>query len=339
MKSYVIMLIVIVIMLIGCGPAVQQPSPLELEIQDTMERARHNLDVIEQLQVQDKYALDFREAEKELITAEKYLQENRHDQAYIAALNSLAATQRVFRLLYQERASQEARQEIRTIMLDDPNNPLRDFLPLLNELLDYAERIESGRKTIDFTKVFDDLENVARIGDEARSMSKMMVTEVNFAPGSYDISDTEKHILKNFSQALISDKQKFEKLFFDTTFMVKTKIVGYADQLDFREETNLLALLPDDIIAQIPQHPAERRQFLNLWLSEFRAKTISLDLKQRFLQMAPEMSPSQINQETMGLGEEIPPEVLPPYPIQDPRRRVCKIYGYVTIKEGELNIN
>lgn len=331
MKSYGIILIIIVIGLIGCGPAVQQPSSLASEIQTTMERVRHNLDVIEQLQVQDKYGIDFREAENELINAEKYLQEDRRDQAYIAALNSLAATQRIFRQLYQERTSQEAKQKIRTIMLEDPNNPLKDFLPLLNELLDYADKIESGRKAIDFTRVFEDLENVARVGDEARSMSKMLVTEVSFAPGNYDISDAEKRILESFSQALIADKQRFETAFPNTAFIVKTKIVGYADQLDFREETNLVALLPEDVTAQIPQHPTERRQFLNLWLSEFRAKTISLDLEQRLLQTAPEISPSQIEQETMGLGEDIPPEVPPPYPIQDLRRRICKIYGYITV--------
>jgi hypothetical protein len=334
MKSYGIVLIAMLTMLtmlLGCSSITQQTPSLKSNVQRTMERAQYNLEVIEQLQVQERYGRDFREAQNELISAEQYVQENHHDQAYIAALNSLAATQRIFRQIYQERTSLEAKQEIRTIMLDDPDNPLRDFLPLLHELLDYADKIESGRKAIDFTQILDDLENIASISDEARGMSKMLVAEVAFGPGNYVISEIEKYALSNFAQALITEKEAFEKLYPARRFVVKTKVVGYADQLDFREETTFLALLPVDVAAQLPQHPIERRQFLNLWLSEFRAESISRQLRERLLQTAPEMSPSQTNQESMGLGEEIPPEVSPPYPIQDPRRRICKIYGYITV--------
>lgn len=331
MKPYgIVLLIMVMVISIGCGPAVKEVSLLE-EIQKTIDQARYNLDVVERLQVEEMYARDFQEAHNELILAENYLRENRHDQAYLSALNSLAASQRIFRQLYQDRiaeSDQQPKEEIRRIFYDDPNNPLREFLPILNEILDYADKIEG----IDFTKVLEDLEKVAQIGGDARATSKMLVTEISFAPGEYSIASDGNRVLRKLSEALIADKHKLDRLYPDKTFVIKTKIIGYADQLDFREQSGLLSKLMEGVSEQIPQNQVERRQFLNQRLSVLRARETSTHLEQFILQANPELSQRQIEQETTGLGEEIPPEVSPPYPKSDPRRRICKIYGYISLQ-------
>jgi hypothetical protein len=331
MKPYDrVLLIIVMVVFAGCGPALKETS-LSEEVQKTMVQARNSLAVVEGLQIQEIYPLDFQEAHDELIRAENYLQENRHDQAYLSALNSLAASQRIFRQLYRDKiaaSDQETKKEIRTIFFNDPNNPLQEFLPILNEILDYADKIEG----IDFTKVLEDFDKIAQIGDDARTMSKILITEISFGPGEYDISDERNRILRKFSEAVIADKQIYDGLYPDETFVIKTKIVGYADQVDFREGTGLINKLVEGAHDSIPEYEIERRQFLNQRLSEFRARGASENLKQFIIQSDPNFSEAQIDQEYVGLGEEIPPEVSSPYPLSDPRRRICKIYGYISLQ-------
>ena len=331
MKPYgSVLLIMVMVVFVGCGPALKK-TPLSEEVQKTITQARNSLDVVKRLKIQEIYALDFQEAYNELIRAENYLQENRHDQAYLSALNSLAASQRIFRQLYRDKiaaSDQETKEEIRTIFFNDPNNPLQEFLPILNEILDYADRIEG----IDFTKVLEDFDKIAQIGDDARTMSKILIAEISFAPGEYDISGEKNRILRKFSEAIIADKQIYDGLYPDETFVIKTKIVGYADQVDFREGTGLMKKLMEGVQEPLPEYQIERRQFLNQRLSEFRARGASESLKQFIIQADQKFSQDQIEQEFVGLGEEIPPEVSSPYPLSDPRRRICKIYGYISLQ-------
>lgn len=333
-RMLVLSVLVIVVWLAGCGPVLQSTSSLPVEIQKTLDRARHNLSIAEELQAREQYALDFQEAENAILAAERYVQDQQYDLAYISALDSIAATQRIFRQVYKDNAlatTQEKQNEVRSIFLNDPKNPLREFLPVLNEILDYAEKLESGQKVIDFSSVLTDLERIAQLGTDASQMSKLLVAEVTFPPGNHDISEEGKRVLKKFTDALLADHLAYQSVYPEKVFLMKTKLVGYADQLDFRDETNLIQLLPADVVKQIPAHPTERRQFLNQWLSEFRAKTISQSVLATLLQTSPTLLKDRISQENMGLGEEIPPEVYPPYPVQDSRRRICKIYGYITV--------
>jgi hypothetical protein len=332
MRPYGIVLLIMVMISAGCSSTLREShAPLVEEIQKTIDQARYNLDIVERLQVEEIYARDFQEAHNELIQAEKYLQEKRHDQAYLSALNSLAASQRIFRQLYQDRIAepeQPTKEEVRAILYDDPNSPLREFLPILNEILDYADRIEG----IDFTKVLEDLDKVAQIGADARAMSKMLVTEISFAPGEYSISNDGSRILRKLSEAIITDKHMLDRFYPDKTFVIKVKIVGYADQLDFREESGLLSKLMENVSDPIPTNQIERRQFLNWRLSELRARITSESLGQTIIQMDQEISERQIERETIGFGEEIPPDVPAPYPRSDSRRRICKIYGYLSLQ-------
>jgi hypothetical protein len=76
----------------------------------------------------------------------------------------------------------------------------------------------------------------------------------------------------------------------------------------------------------IPRGYPEKRKFLNQRLSAFRARTVSEYLVQLLVQQNRQ---GQVEQEISRLGEELPPSITAPYPIEDARRRICKIYEYV----------
>jgi len=82
----------------------------------------------------------------------------------------------------------------------------------------------------------------------------------------------------------------------------------------------------------VPTAYPGRRQFLNQRLSEFRARTIGEYLVQIITRNEGEDSWITIEQEIVGLGEEIPQDLPEPHPLADPRRRMCKIYSSITTR-------
>jgi outer membrane protein OmpA-like peptidoglycan-associated protein len=335
MRSYVI-LFLSTLVIIGCSrppsEEIQPPLPLAM-IQETVNWARENFDAVERLHVQELYAQDFQKARDELVRAENFLQENLYEEAYTSALESLAASQRILRQFYQDtiaQSAQEAKTEIQKITDEDPDNPLREFLPELKSILDYSDEVATSSREIDCTKVLADLEKVTQIGRNTRTMVKQTLeSDVSFDSGRYDLSEEGKHILEMFAKAIIANAREYPALYPDQTLIIKIKVVGYSDQVDFQEGTKLLKKLAEGIERGVPQRQPERRKFLNQRLSEFRARTISEYITQFIIQ---EDSAAHIEQENVGLGEVLPPGISPPYPIEDSRRRICKIYGYIIVQ-------
>ena len=332
MKPYVILLLIL--MLAGCSLVSKEPSLLQQEIQNTLKQARDNLNAVERVQAQELYPYDYQEAHNGLIEAENALKENRHDQAYLAALRSVAASQRIFRQLYRDviiPSAREAQTKMGAATDDNPNSALLEFLAILNDILDYSDKIESGQRIIDPTQIVKDYNTVKQLGQDAQTTTgKILTTETVFEPGKYDLSDEGKNILKEFCGNLIANKHTYITLYPNKPVIIHLKVVGYADQMDFRGGTNLIEELMKDASHPRPGSPAARRQFLNQRLSELRARTTAEYLKQFITQTDLENPQAQVEEELLGLGEDIPPGVSPPYPLSDPRRRICKIHAYVT---------
>ena len=131
MRPYVILLLMLII-ITGCGLISKEPPSSVQAIQNTVKEAQDNLDAVERLQLQELYPYDFQEAQNELISAEHYFHEKSYNQAYLSALRSLAASQRIFRQLYQDiiiPSAQEAKTEIWTSADEEPNSPLHTNEP------------------------------------------------------------------------------------------------------------------------------------------------------------------------------------------------------------------
>jgi outer membrane protein OmpA-like peptidoglycan-associated protein len=332
MKSYVILFLIL--MITGCSLVSKEPPLLQQEVQNTLKQARDNLNAVERVQAQELYPYDYQEAHNGLIEAENALEENRHDQAYLAALRSVAASQRIFRQLYRDVITPSAREtqaKMGTAPNDNPNSALLEFLGDLNDILDYSDKIESGQRTIEPAKIVKDYNTIKQLGQNAQtSTEKILTREISFESGKYDLSDEEKNILKEFYGNLIANKHTYTSLYPNKPVSIHLKVVGYADQMDFRGGTNLIGELVKDASHPLPGSQAARRQFLNQRLSELRARTTAEYLKQAITQTDLENPQAQIEAEILGLGEDIPPGVSSPYPLSDHRRRICKIHAYVT---------
>jgi len=281
MKSYVILFLSMLMTVAGCSLFLREspaPPPSQ-ELVEAMEQARENFDAVKRLPVYEKYARNFQEAEGELVNAENYLQEHLYERASLSALKSLGASQWILQQFYRGTialSAQEAKAKITAISDEDPGNPLQEFLPEINDILDYSEGIGASQQGIDFTKVLEDFDKITKIEHTTqKTMKQTLETDVSFSPGEYELSDKGKQALDAYCEAIIAGKREFDKLYPDRTILIKIKVVGYTDQVDFVEGTNLLKQLIEGIEDEIPRKQPTQRQFLNRRLSEFRVRIIS----------------------------------------------------------------
>lgn len=344
MKAYVSLFFLLLVTMVGCTPPPveeePQPSVSVEEIQETQEivkQARENVEALQHLQADKTYSQEFREAHDEFIHAENALQEELYEQARQSAQKSLKTSQKVLEQFYQDTivpSAQEAKTKIRTITAEDSDNPLEEFLPTLDNILDYSDEVTTGQQNIDARQVVKDFEKIAQVEQSANALVRQTLeSDVSFAPGEYDLSEKGKRVLETFAEAIITNKEKYNELYPDKEIFIKIKVVGYSDQVDFNEGTTLLKRLMEGFEDRVPQTQPERRKFFNQRLSEFRARTISQYIVQYITQ---EVTGVHIKQESIGLGEELPPGVSPSYSptvsVFDPQRRMCRIYGFVTAR-------
>ena len=332
MKRYGVLFLSMIMIVTGCSLFLRK-SPPPQELLEVMEQARENFDAVKRLPVYEKYAYNFQEAESELVHAEIYLQDHLYEQASLSAQKSLEASQWILRQFYKDTialSAQKAKAKIAAISDEDPGNPLQEFLPEINNILDYSEGIGNGQQEVDITKVLEDFDKITKIEHTTqKTMKQTLESDVSFGPGEYEISDKGKQALDAYCEAVIAGKSEFDKLYPDRTILIKITVFGYTDQVDFREGTNLLKQLIEGVEDEVPRTQTAQRQFLNQRLSELRAEILS-DYIVKYIRRR--NLGGRIEQEAIGLGEELPPDISSPYPQQDSRRRICKIYTYILVR-------
>ena len=302
------------------------------ETQEAIQQAQKNFEVVNSLPVKETYSEAFQKAQSKLADAEMFFQKNRLNDAYFTAKSSLEASQHILRRFYQQTIAQTARQtktEILEITEDDPDNPLQDFIPELNAILDFSDDISEGKGVIDPQKVQNALIAVNQIEQNTQTnVSEILGSDVSFASGRYELSEEGKRVLDTWSEAIIANCERFQSLYPEKKVVITLKVIGYTDQVDFHKGTRLITTLTEGITENIPGGIGERRRFFNQRLSEFRARTIS----EYFIALLEKskISGVHIDQEIIGLGEQVPPGLSAPYPLSDPRRRICKVYSYIT---------
>jgi len=484
------------------------------DVVELVQQARERFQIIEKLGAEKTYPNDFVEAQIELVNAQNYLEAEHARDAYLSAMKSIRASQQILEQYYLDTVAalaKHAKTEIQEITRKDSKIPLKQSISQLDEIAEYAERVESGQQLVDFNKVIEDLNQVAQIiynlreimaeieeikigeatveseVDERRELGltprltdfeidkfesivneaktlqsyvekledhkteikentyqkllreynsrktnifreaefvsirtnieqelqdmiskrtefaskiehlndeleevkvrhlvgeltdamfsereeaqkaeiaewynkteriekfitryqelldaekklnslrkdlqeEKLKIDVFFHKGKYNLSDKGKDTLKKFNKKIIANKENYVDLFPGEPVTIAIKTVGYADLLGFRKGTDLVWKLAEGVENKLPQREPDRKQFLNQRLSEFRARTINDYIKQFLLQSETGSSLMQIYQQSIGRGEEMPPELPPPYPIRDPRRRISKIYAII----------
>ena len=330
LKSLSIVILVTVIS--GCAVDQQKLKWTTTRVQE----AEEHFETAEGLKTEEAYPYDFKKARQELIQAKQYLEKEKLEKALPAAESSLTASKNILKRYYLDEIAKKAdalKKNIEKKVREDEDSPLKEYIPELNEILDFAEDLEKGQQITSLEKVLESIDVCLNIQDSAESYrSEKLESDVSFEIGQYRLSDRGMQILEEaFLRRIISDKDRYKRQSPDGMITIKIKVVGYTDQIGFNEGKPLFRKLREGVEYDIPHDQPERRQFLNRRLSEFRAKAISGYVYQAILETESRNSRVKVEQEAIGRGEDIPQGVIPSGLVNDPQRRICKIYSHYTV--------
>jgi len=256
-----------------------------------------------------------------------------HTEAEYYATQSYDMSQQILARYYLEkfhRKAETVREELRKAIDREPDSALGDFIPKIDEILDYADNVQENPLLIDITQVIktkNTLEETEFLIQFEQSMRQTLKNRISFAPGQCELLEDGKKAVKVFIERLVAIKQLYTLQYPGQTIIIKIKTVGYTDGQGFSDETGFINTLPKEYQEQVPLNPLERRQFLNQQLSECRADAVKEYAQQELSTIEWGDSTIQIEFETIGKGETLPSQeqVSPPYRKKDPRRRISKI--------------
>ncbi|GAK50387.1 lipoprotein, putative [Candidatus Moduliflexus flocculans] len=326
-------LILGVMILAGCAAPV---TGVDTAIQEAQKAFAVMDNVVDE---EKKGSDDYQEAKDKLDEALKLSEsKSKQDKAKVAANQSLSASQRILTDFYRTTITplaRTARKQIEDITEQDPDNPLKEFLPKIDELLDYSTKLESGSEVIALNKVLEDLEEVVTIKHNTdENITATLDSDISFDPGKYELSDTGKQLLKDFFERIVAKQQEYLSQFSSgKRVTMKITVIGYTDQQGFQKGTALVKTLTEGMEGTVPEKSLDLRRFLNLRLSQFRANTIGEYIREVIEQADHRVV---VEQNNIGRGEDVPPGITPSYKdsdsVSDPSRRICKVYSYVIVE-------
>ena len=330
----------------GCStpPPPEEPrepawQPSEQDTRGIVEEAwRHDLYVFEKLEGEEGFEADgFEEAHEWLVEADDHLSEGSYSQAFILGTKSLSA----FRTIVQRFTTTQLIPEmegalvsIEKIVEEDADNPLKEFMPTLSSMLDNARQFDNEEQIDILDKIQQDLQEFRQLQVIIHDQDILKILgAVSFSAGKFELSEKGKDELEELAEEIVASINEKSQQFSDYTLFVTFKVVGYTDQQSFLPGTRLVKTLIKGFEEQFPDDRLEHRRFLNQRLSELRAAAASQYLQELIEANTQQVSNIEIRSEVIGFGEEIPPGFSLNYSaehsIDDPRRRICKIYSYV----------
>jgi outer membrane protein OmpA-like peptidoglycan-associated protein len=317
----------VIVFAASCAPNLA----MQKQAEDVVGKAGQYLGAAKKVKAGEKYPDQFEKARKDYEIAKDFLEKQKAEQAIQSAENSLKTSEILLRQYYREEIipnAEKLRKAIKEKVGDDIDNPLNDQIPDLEGILSRAKEVETMKGAVAIDLVLDSTRKFLIAGDSLESITtEELKSDVSFDIGKYELSDEGRVALEAFAGNIIAGKNRYKEKYPDDTIVIKSKIVGYTDQIGFDEKKPLFKELSSGIEDRIPTQQPERRQFLNKRLAEFRARAISSHIEE-FIKKGEE-SRLKITPEIIGKGEDIPPGVAEPYPTNDPRRRVCKIYNFM----------
>ncbi len=249
------------------------------------------------------------------------------------ATQSYAMSQQILARDYLKKfhgKAETVKEELRKAVDREPDSALGDFIPRIDEILDYARTVQENPLLIDVTQVIktkNTFEETEFLIQFEQSMRQTLKNRISFAPGQCELLEDGQKAVKMFIERLVAIKQLYTLQYPSQTIIIKIKTVGYTDGQGFSDETGFINTLPKENQERVPLNSLERRQFLNQQLSECRAGAVKESAQQALSTIEWDNSKIQIEFETIGKGETLPTleQVSPAYRKKDPRRRISKI--------------
>ncbi|MCP4396411.1 MAG: hypothetical protein GY801_03735 [bacterium] len=340
MRQHAIILILgLILGMFGCASAPPMEGPTVQEVQQMLETSWLYYDYIaEQLIAGEEYEQTvFDEAYEWLINADTYFVEGKLAEAQTLVSKSLETFQQIlnnFETAQYVPELENTLKELEQIVAGDPDNPLVEFLPNLQQMLDNAgeqqEKFARGEgrdleQMRDDINQFRQLQKIISEGDRV----EQEIGDVSFETGEYNLTEEGKVLLGHFADEIVEMIAARREAFPAKDVSVKLKVIGYTDDQGFRHDSKLAHKLLTEAGQEKPGKREERDTLLNLLLSEKRANIISTHLAERIGDSFQERDRVFVKEEGLGKGNAIPPSVDAPYPKEDARRRISRIYSYV----------
>lgn len=333
-KRHTVMIFIAIAAIYGCQPPNYEKS--YFETQAKVEEAKRQAETAKALDVEGRYDIVVQQAQTEALNAETKLNLRKLNEAYESAMVSLQASDQVFRQFYLDRIAKLAEQSKEASQVEiekDTDTPLKDMLPELDRIIEYAGQLEDGQVDISADALHTDLALTAQTDTIIETIAKgKLESDFSFEPGKFELSEQGSIYLQALAEKMIVRIQELQRDYPDKTIVISIKVVSYTDEQPFRQGTKLVAALTEGFENNVPTGAIAQRRFLNQRLSQFRAQIVADDFRQFLMNSNILSSNVMIDETVVGMGEEIPQGISAPYPQNDPRRRICKIYSYAIAK-------
>lgn len=261
---------------------------------------------------------DVATARRKYVEAEQLLGEYQSQRAMSAAQESITASKRII-LQGITRTVTNMKEEIVKKQEENPATPLKKILPKLDEILQFANEVQSDHKGLEQLS----LVKAASITTDLRlyeediksSQQERLQSDISFAMGKYELAHEGKIALEKFAEKILANVDGSLLLFPEKPMILQIDVYGYTDSSGFLSDGG----------------NRRKRIALNQRLSELRAKSVSDSLNQALAQKLGRyankvsIQPGKI----IGKGEELPPGVSASAEVSDPHRRICQIFSTV----------
>lgn len=263
------------------------------------------------------------EAEAELNAARDAMDRKDYDTATRKSARSRSVSQAVIKAYYLETVgtlAERARNRLTQALREDADRPLDIALAEMTIVADRASAVANDWHLVALDQVLDDLKQVLDITETLDwRWEKKFQTDRIFIGGD-ELTVHGAEMIRLFLDQVSHDLKGMTA---PTDRRLRIRVTGYTDLLDFGKDTPLVRRLLQEAPAVPDASGAARRRFLNRRLSVFRGEAVAREVNAYFDRHPPGLP---LHVEVIGNGEQIPPGLSPPYPVSDPRRRICKLH-------------
>jgi len=308
-KTGLLLIWLAVFLLAGCGPTYHQVRPV-------IDEAKEYQEAVNRTGITESISPDVAASRKNYADAEQSCTNRDYRSAVYYAQESITASKKVL-LQGISRSVTMMKEEIQKKQEENPATPLKKLIPKLDEILQYANRIQEDTQELQSLS----LVKAAGISNDLRlyeqdiksSQQEKLQSDISFAIGKFELAEEGKAALDKFADKIIVLIDNDLKLFPEKPIMLQIDVYGFTDSSGFlRDGGN-----------------AQKRMLLNQRLSELRAKSVSGYLNQSLSsRLKPYLEKVSLQPgKIIGKGEELPAGVPVSSQVNNPQRRICQIFS------------
>ena len=220
-KNGIPFIVLTLLLFAGCGPSLHQAKTV-------LDEAKEYQDAVKRTGITESMSPDVSTARKQYADAEQSFIERSYKNAVYYAQESITAAKRVL-LQGITRSVIVLKEEIIKKVEENPATPLKKLLPKLDEILQYANRVQTDNQELENLS----LVKAASISSDLRmyeedikiSQQEKLHSDISFALGKFELADEGKIALDKFADKIIAIIDENLKLFPDRPILLQIDVV------------------------------------------------------------------------------------------------------------------